>query len=358
MSRIKPNITYKRNDNHYKTPDSENQVRLSIHRLIEFINDHVKSNNHEMIIDKKVEITQRPVNHIEDYPMFPASSGEYKKFGKVSKNISSFIDPFLDSLRRWGTPETINGNTLYSAIIGSFHVDFLKSNKMEQEKCISKFIEKMISDIYVEKLFDKYEYTCLGWNVRDLITDLKIGSENRTVLRFISDYLNINILLMHLEEDTLYGIYNGDIMNRFRNTICLVYINNHFELVEYNGETIFKYDSAIIRKIVHVKGKSIIPLHVNLNNDEPIPIAFGYEDLSIYINTNTIPIKEIESNEQENVIIIEEDTKDQDFEVSIKMKLNEIQEIAKNKGISIHTTGMNGKNKNKTKKQLIDEIMQ
>jgi hypothetical protein len=256
-------------------------------------------------------------------------------------------------------------------------------------------------------------YDTLGWIKKEIMNSLIKFKINKIVVKIVADYFNINIFLLNIIEDKIYVASDNLFFDMFRPSIFLAFNNDTFEPLIYSDSNLLDYNSGPIKKLITVDKNFISLIDANLKNDKQPPFMISLSNLNKYIKEekkeqiqNNIVIKEENKESPENSIdptpevikspevkdltseeiendygevILDEsdanlfinDIKDIEehytpkaqtqliFKISPKMKLDEIQEIAKKLNIVLAKEIRKGKmvsNKHKTKGELIDEI--
>ncbi|ARF09633.1 hypothetical protein Indivirus_2_12 [Indivirus ILV1] len=303
-------------------------------------------------------------------------------YGKTS-NISNFpiklkliMDPYLKEIVRHGINTKFDNDidlSLYASVL--FHVipNYQKLSEHDQYDCIIKLRDKLI--IYISNndniKFNNYGEE-LGWVKKDIVDSLVKFKTNKVTLKLIADYFYLNIFLFNVIEDKIYVVSENNSYDMFRKSIMLVLNESTFEPMVYNNILISEYTSGPIKKLVTVDKKFLVLLDTNLKDSIPAHFTIRLSDISKYLKEENKPEQSQDTDNQENeyaeVIPNESDAnayiKDIEstekeivnkpqlvFNISQKMKLSEIQDIAKKLNIDLN----NGPKK-KTKIELMNEI--
>jgi hypothetical protein len=429
-------------------------ANLTIDKLITFIKENIKLNT--SINDNNInsEQLQKELYKKLDF-------GNTQTFTFLENEFNEILNKYSLNLLRYGTiniAKVINDieyniSLYFSLLLGIFD-DFKSLPKDQQIQCIKKFVEKILLDISAQDLFKKFNYELYDWKKSELVDEIKKYNFGKRIIKFLSDYLHLNIWIFNYETDEINLSYCNNKINKFRDNIILFYDKGIYEIISYNDKFILNSDSEIIIYL-YQNINNISALQFDFKNDIDITLQFGSDNLEVFskkitqkINgandiwllnhfkrqlnePNNKPNNESNNesnNKQDNEPNIEPNNKQdneqnnepnnkqdneqnnepnnkQDNEqnnepniesknelvvesnnepiksvfvgkmdelnnemsddeinelasnkkVNIKMKLDELQQIALSKKISI-TTLVGGKQKNKTKEQLIKEI--
>ncbi len=357
-------------------------------------------------------------NDLEESHYTILKYGEVSTLGDLPKKLKKIFDPFISDAKRVGVlankGKLINISLLYS-ILYCIKDNFMDLTNGEKVICIDEFNDKMLSDLYSKNLFENYGYKELGWNQKELSNSLIKFKNNIMVIRFLADYLSINIFILSVNEDKIYAVYPEENYNIFKPSILLAFYDEVFEPIVYQDNKIWCYDLEPLKKLINIDKMYIGILNDNFSKDciEKV-FQTGTEDLSTYLSIcegedivdDKMVITEVEGEAEEEVdsennygevcdvdaqsdVYIDDpeeteididtvkDTKDifctKDEiekkkavdkydptiiqEINIRMKLQELQKVAKVFGINIvKGKTKNGKDKFKTKKELYEEM--
>ena len=314
-----------------------------------------------------------------------------KKYDIISlDNCSNFFkNIFNNSLYRQGinqTWKTIKEEfniSLISSVLHNLDNDFHSKSETEQLEYIDNLVIKMLYDINNEKLFTKFNYRSSKIKKQDLIDEIKNYKNTNKVIRFLSDYFDINIFILNIQKNELFCMYGENEFNKYKKSIFIARVdNNAFEPIQSNNNTYFTYSDKVIKNLIENYKINIQTFYSKL-----FEVRSDHEINSI---TNTEQEDEHEDDEQNNEqndeqeddeqndeqeddeqkddeqedepedeeVNEQEDDEQEDNtkpEYSNKMKLDELQKLAEKYSIDI-TKKINNKNKKKTKKELITDL--
>lgn len=377
--------------------------RVTLHKLISFILSFSKENHK----DANLDIVFENIKSNDEFKFENLKYGEQKNINDFPKQIKNIFDPFIRDFKRIGSRSilpNINSNvSLFFSILNQLNQDFYKMSIEEQASAIVKLRDKLIIHLSTDKIMEFYGYDVLGWSKKDLTNSLVQYKSNKMVLKLLADYFNINIFVLNISEDKLYLLSGNNYYNMFRQNTFLIFFNDNFEPLMYNNKFLLKYNSEPLKKLIHVDKGFIKLLSVNFsqnrqeaaelnfkivledltnkitnNNDNTSPQSKSSPDAvddvnkygEVYLDESDAPIEDIESNRDKthkpsvekvestskNIFIEKEQPSVVKFNISSKMKLEEIQNIAKKYNIGTEKTLDTGKKKLKTKTELIDDL--
>jgi len=260
------------------------------------------------------------------------------------------------------------------------------------------------------------EYDKLKWNKKDITNSLIQFKSNKLVMKLIADYFDINIFVLNIVEDKIYVISENNYYDIFRSNIFVVFNVDTFEPLIYSESNILEYNSGPIKKLITVDKNFIILMDADLSDHSPVQFNIRLSNINKYAklipkplinessvinvinNVNSTIIETIsdnlkketiqgkakqddeKENEYEEILPEESDAnayiKDIEqsetdnylnnklpitqliFKISPKMKLEELQTIAKKLNIVLEKENIKKKGSTlvKTKTELIDEI--
>lgn len=147
--------------------------------------------------------------------------------------------------------------------------------------------------------------------------DIELYKCEDTIIKLIANVLDNNIFVISRSKENITVYSDSDIINKYKNNIILYNFNNHYNPVLINDKKI--------------------------NNIDEINCLLENNKVVIYEDDDNVRESEIERNN--NKLFVKE------CPVNIKMKYDEIANIAKLNNIDLHIN-----NKKKTKSILIEEI--
>jgi len=342
--------------------------RITLTRLIQFIG----SFNQEKDI----------INHVDNVFINSIKSNDEHVFSTLKypnsdtckhlpTKLTSIFNPFIKGFKRFGYRSTLNDINNYNmslifSIISNISSSFYTMSQTDQFNNIINIRDQLLDFIIKDDNFATFGYNSLSWNIKDVINSIKTFKSNRLIIRLIVDYFAINLFLLNITEDKIYSICTDDKFDPFRKSLFILFYNDYFEPIQYNGMGLIDSDNEIIKKLINVDKLSICVLDADINVNK-ISKLFTVEPENldkykiIIPIIQTIPVdgnmandnnKIVEQNNVSDVGIIEDDPKPViDINNLKRMKLTELQTLAQQYGIDT-VVGR----KKKTKAELIDEI--
>lgn len=293
------------------------------------------------------KINYLPFNLSQIFDFNQYNISKYIHLGILNK-LDSFSDTFNISFY----------SSLFACLKNSFHVQ----QKQYQTSFITNFITKMIKNCD-KKTFIKYNYEAFNWSISDILNDFKTNVVSEKVIKFISDYLHINIFILDLNNDLLFFGSGYQFIPYKKSIFLLKFDEKSYEPFYTEQSKHFSYSDKIISHIR--KNPNCVSLF-NLNND--FSFAELISDAKILYDDNInaydepeICDKEIEtlskSEKPKNIILndiikkkstsIWKEKTDYDQDKLDKMKVVELKEICKKLNLDA---------KNKKKNELIELI--
>ncbi|CAH6421391.1 Hypothetical protein KVN_LOCUS247 [uncultured virus] len=373
--------------------------RVTLDRLISFVTDNCTHNQNDK--DTTFDILSNN-NLIDKLNYKLLKCGESKNINDLPENLKAIFDPFIKEIKRFGVLHKLKNKdinvSLFFSILFCLDDTFSENTIEEQEYKILKLRDKLLLDLSSKDLFNNFNYKQNGWKNKDLRDAIKDFKNNKMILRYLSDYFNINIMLLNINEDKIYSIYGGEIFNIFKVNIFLVFYEETFEPLIFNEKKQWLYDFEPFKKLINVDKLKILQFDTDFSDNKVIKVfQVGKENLDIYLDQFTkIDDKEIKipvddkndetlisttnvlpnilyQNSVEEINISNINEKDIFYKNSDKVnnsviddlddelnhldfyKMNKLEELCKKYNISLYQKGI-GKNKKKTKNQLIDEL--
>ena len=320
-----------------------------------------------------------------------------------------FKDILTDSINRHGVVQNFKSSTrtlnisLYYSILFLIDKNFEKLDEYKQIDNINILVNKLCTEINTNSLITKYNYRELKLKKKDLINEISNYLNTNKVIKFLSDYFDINIFVCNFEHNKLYCACDNNFYNKYRNNIIIGQINsNSFEPLLTNDYKIFSSNNSIINNLLCNHFNYIIPMYgyefiiksdIDINHDFHIIEEKNVDEKNVdeknvdnknvdeknvdnknvdeknvdekNVDNKNIDEKNVDNKNEQNVDEknVEEKNVDNKNEqnviktkkYSIKNKLNELQNLAKLYNINLKKT-INGKDKSKTKSEIILDL--
>jgi hypothetical protein len=174
-----------------------------------------------------------------------------------------------------------NTNTLnvsfYSSIFSCLKSSFLTQPIHEQTEFILKFIDRIKIESFSS--YDKFKYKLFKWNKNDLKNDIENEKIVKSLIKYVADYLHINIFILDIASDELH-FSNGEIFIPYKKNLFLIrHDNENFEPLFSEQSSFFSFENKIIHKIL-INIKNIIPYNFTSENNLNI---ITNEDINQYL---------------------------------------------------------------------------
>ena len=242
----------------------------------------------------------------------------------IPKKLNDLFDNHIsDNYYLFGLPKK---NSFLMALLYIISHDF-KLKKDGNDK--NKFIDILLQDLVRElpKYYKEGSYSSKNLSHNKIEENLRNNSIDKGVVYYISDYYNINLIL--LDYNTMRYHIGLDYSEDKKNVIIIKNYQDYIPLIHIYGEhpsnLIFK---SIINKL-EIKNKLDIGAEPNTTKK----LSFKVKHNSGNDKTKKFKLKSINS-----------------------YKLHELQEIATKNNIDTHFYGDKNNKKNKTKSKLYEEL--
>jgi hypothetical protein len=289
--------------------------------------------------------------------------GESKNINDFPKKLKSIFDPYIKDFIRYGSKKSLDQNSesnlsLYFSILKLLIPDFAKFTSKDQLNYIFKLRDKMTIYISTSYMLQENEYDKFGWIKKDMTTSLIQFKTNILIMKLIADYFSLNIFILNIIEDKIYYISDNDSFDLFRGNIFLVCNGDIFEPLIYNDKPILDYTDSVVNKLINVDANLLIFMNPSLKNQDNIKFDIKLFNINKYLKLIKLD-DNIDDHFEEIIPLVDSDTIINNntnlfFKISNKVKLSELQEIAKKNNISLEKNGL--KKKLKTKAELIEDI--
>jgi len=323
-----------------------------------------------------------------------------------SKNINSLPEPFYnitselnsEKIFRIGSKHKslINNKkcntSLYWSFLNCIIEKFNEKSVEERIELINRLVLKIVYDINTTNIYKNNKYITFGWKKNTLIKNIQTCNLPDMVIKFLSDYFNLNIFILNLKKGIIESSYKEDYLNKFKKNIFLIKINDDYEPILCNNKCLFDYNDLIFNVIISHNKNLVKCINIDYSSRRSIKIfTIGSENLDNYIREEYVNENNLENNYDElidnnenkiNNVIDINDSIDTDIDIhnqsedifykkekeidnfeiksiNIKMKLKELQDIAKKLKIDIYSNNKTKKGtfKLKTKMILYDSIV-
>lgn len=343
--------------------------KITLNHLINYVHErYSKDDREEYCVDNTL--------NLEEHKFKPVEYGKKSVLKDLPETVEKLFYPYLGQLERHGQNTSPN-RTLFSSFA------FCLSEKIS--------VEELKDNLYseIDEMFTTFNYKQLGWTKKEVQQTVQECKNNRIAIRLLTDYFNINTFVISVQEGSVSAVYPEDNFNMYKMNIFLIFNNDVFEPVTYSGSKLWDYKMEPFKKLVVVDKMCIKIMNVDFTkHSEQKLFKVDNSDLSLHQTVDEPNMFEEGSCSSENNEEIELDTdtditttkgvfvkkkcsSSSEYEsdsnniqtlkkfVSIKMPVADIRKIAEKCGVdTVDGVYKSGKNKMKTKAQLIKEIQE
>jgi len=301
---------------------------ININDIIKYIDDNKKFINNRQdnnIIENK--FIQQNDDSLELEQM---TFNKTENITKLTENLNAIFNSA--ELIRCGTisfvsvPFGVDISFIGSVLALSFD-NYRELKENDQIEFVQVFIKKLSKDI--KDNYTAFGYDKLGWNIKEFTDNVKNFKLGKNVMRYIADYLTVNIFILDLENDSL--IYVGDkIYTKYKKNLFVLKLkDNHFEAIFTKDNTYLDHKSHIIKKIINSRFL-VERMDCDFTHEkEEFNFIIGDEDLAKYFKlidnansdiigetkTDIISETKIDNPPKKEVVITTTSNKDDMFEV-------------------------------------------
>lgn len=341
-----------------------NSTKLTINDIITYINSNIDN-----FLEKKPEVLESNSDTDESFYLNILNFNEKEKLTKIGNNLDNILLSINSTFYRYGVIKYVNtfdkkNISFYFSILTFLKQHFNSFSQKQQEEYVLSFITQLSLDIKQSK-FKEFNYKNLGWTCKSLLDDINSFDIKASVIRYIADYLYVNIFIFHIENEKIY--YSGSLpwIKHKKNIFLLCHKDNNFEPINTDKYNIFGINSDLINFVIN-KSYLIDILYCDDTNKESKTFKEGNENIDvIYDNLDTNyesdeAINNFEENNNESetennikytISEIEENNKKSYINKYKKMYVSQIREELLKLNISIKIN-----NKLKTKKQMCEDL--
>lgn len=322
--------------------------------------------NHNNSIQNRIQSPHNSIinssNHsnlpINDSGVLVYSEGEVIDLPDIFRSIFQNTEQYYI----YGNKKT---DSFLSSILLGVKRDFILKNKRQRSDYLRTIRKEMA--LILDSSFKKHKYSKMKFKRTDMLNGL-LNSDyfDKSNITYSTDYFKINLIILNLTDRTY--LVPRDIKQSYKLLIIINDNDTYLPILNSNGNHL--HSNQILSSINKVfyslnsyKNESNIDPKSNSNT-----IISGEKNIieNVGNNGNDDNDDNVRNNEQDKKAAnVFEDTDDEDdkdvIEIELKSqnkyKVTELRELATQLGISTKTLGTNGKEKNKLKKTLYNEIM-
>ena len=335
--------------------------------LDELVNYIIENNNNKN--KKKIDLSES-YSDSEEEEIFkkPLEYLTKKSIDSFGTNLNDlYFNNLSDKYYHEGCLKEINDNNIsfyYSILFLLIKDRFSALEKKDKINFIEIFIKLLKLDVNSDN-FNKFKN--LGWRRESVLNYIKNNEINKILLRYVSEYLHINIFIIDIENQNILFSGENPCIKFKKNLFLLKLDEDNFEPL-FSETKVFTYSSELL-KIIESKSYLIKYLYSDLNNNELEEFKLKTNDFGIIfkkreLNTDSENKESLNmincfnkssdnksSDKHDNIKFISERETEIDLKNIEKMQVKELRELALSNDILIKLNG-----KLKTKKQLCEEI--
>lgn len=357
--------------------------RVETQKLIAFVKLLSKDNNKiHYIVDQKIE------HKSKDNSFKCLNYTETKITNDLPSKLRSYFDPFIKDFVRHGSTKSCIKNenvSLFYCVLKACVPKFAEYTEQQQLEYIKCLRGKLVAYISDNEIFKTNNYDKMKWDKKSIYTTLNNFTVTKLTLKILADYFSVNIFVLNILEDKLYVVSGNDYYDMFRLNIFITLNNNTFESLSYLNDYTLLHNNILVKKVISIHKNILLLFNTDLSSSSDVPLQLEFviklSEFNISVINKLNKIKENEYNEiteSDGVFIKDIVAKPDDvigkndeindviqedkpaigvvFNISSKMKLDALQDIATKFNIDINKKSANGKSKLKTKTELVDEI--
>jgi hypothetical protein len=259
---------------------------------------------------------------------------DIKKIDIFPKAIEEVLNPKSTHYCHSGVLKYITkGNktniSFYSSVLTCLKQNFISQTTSFQFNFLTRFIDILLSEIHTTK-FEQFGFRNFNLSKTDLHNFIERGKINEYVIKFVSDFLYVNIFILNVNDDKI-DFFNNTFIPYKKNIFIIQYTESDFEPLFTEYTKIFSITTPLIQKIINDKSSVC---QYDFTDESFSNISVNYVEPKVSVAP---PPETTEKKEYEKV--------DQNY------KRDELLKIASELNIELK----NGK-KYKTKTELINEI--
>jgi hypothetical protein len=322
------------------------------------------------------------------------------------KNLTEPLNHILDELCdenifRIGTKhENLINNkkcetSIYWSVLTCLIPNFYEKLVEDRINYINKLVIKFVFEINTTSLYKDNKYVKLGWKKSNLVKNIQTCNISEIVLQFLADYFSLNIFIFNTNKGVIHSYFNEEELNKYKKNIFLLNIENHYEPIFINNQSMFDFNDLIFKVVVDHNRNLIRCPKIDFSSNKSIKLfRIGPENLDKYL-VNSVINEDNKKNENDknnfdelidshtnNNVIDLNDSIDTEIDIynqsedifykkekdnyssniksiSLKLKLTELQDIAVKLNLDIYTDKKtkSNKKKKKTKSELYNNIV-
>lgn len=314
------------NKQNFGTHDRQNEKygeRLTLDLLLSYIDDNmgkIKTIDCIDLNDTKHDVEKSIKNlefqHVKKISFLPDNLAdvfdlENEKITYMHAGVLQFLK-YIDKKHVSKTVDKFNV-TLFSSILVCIKPNFLSQPIAIQTAFITNLIHRL-KDCAKNSYFDTNNYKNFGWSKNELCDEVVSDAVNDKIIKFLSDYLMLNIFILDVEQDELF-FGSGAFVQYKKNVFLLRFENDLFEPFFIEQSRTYSHSDEIM-KIVLKNSEKIRMIQFDKKNILEFNNQSFAEDLEKYLpknkktkntepNDSTKPIEPVEPTKSTEPVELE-----------------------------------------------------
>mgnify|MGYP001001340308 CR=1 FL=1 len=278
-------VRYQQNSSNIQNQDQFTHLNKNKNYATNNINNSGNSGKRltiDMIINyiATMRQTQEKLQHIEnivrqeDYKLL--YFGKSKDLTNLPNNLGKIFEGISTSTVRTGiitkplSPDQTNF-TFFMSLLFCIDPNFSNAPIDAREKQASELKSNLIYNMKHSKLFESFKYKELKWKKKTIIDDITCGNtDSKLVARYVTDYFNINLFIIDINNDSIIACYPEELFDPFKNTIIMSLFDCVYEPVyDITTSRIWKYTCNNYKTLLDNIKNDANKLSVNIMDFNP-----------------------------------------------------------------------------------------
>ena len=390
-------------------------TKISLERLISFVTELSKATNDvdgSPSNDNKTLYNNIDANNTNDtnYTNNTNNTNNTNDLNDLPIKLKAYCEPYISDYHRLKVITTFKNEneegeaislniSLYSSILTCIDKQYINMSQNDKYKYVDEFVSIIKQKFNV--LFTIYNYKQLKWIKRNIVNEINNYTNHNIIIQLLADFLHLSIFIFNCNSQIVSVCYTEKQFNIYKPSIFLLLKNNYFEPIVTNDKHLFWTTDPLFDFLTNNKKSELYILnshckevldktfeigldeikleedeedkeHVDTNDNADNKSehnSFVQETLGVNIQNNdsgnnsddnsdvNSDVNSDDSASNKNCIFIKKHSKIKNIKVDNKMKLDELQKIAKSLKISLYDGEYkNGSKKPKSKTDLYNEI--
>lgn len=269
--------------------------KVSLDRLISYIIEISKEDNNYTESESEEKESTNTSNKENLCP------GEMSNLEVLPDKLKSFIGQYTEDYYRYGVVKEKKDKknckyniSLYYSIVLCIDKQFVDLTENERYVYLERLVGMM--KLNFDETYKEYKYIKLGWTKKKLLQEINAYTNSHIIIKFLSDYLNVNIFIFDWNTEEVSVCYPEEYFNIYKPSIFLLLKDNFYEPIISSCSKLLTYDDLLLQFILNNNKKRLSTLNVymkNKQNDKIFDVKL--EDLESYLQNE----KDIEDSKEE-----------------------------------------------------------